>query len=211
MKAAALLLVSIVCVWPSFGQYSVERDGDVIRLRDGRSQTVVSVMPSHGNSAFDMTVRAIRHTVGDAASDELTSCGGPDGLDDMLRQADFVVVAMPATAETIGSIGIRQLGLMKPTAFLINVARAQIVDEAALYDALARGSIAGAALDVWYRYPGAPGLTPPANLPFNELPNVLMTPHVSGWTDGMIEARAGLIAENIRRVAEGEELLNLVV
>ena len=57
MKAAALLIVSIVSVLPSFGQYSVERDGDVIRLRDGRSQMVVSVMPSHGNSAFDMTVR----------------------------------------------------------------------------------------------------------------------------------------------------------
>lgn len=57
MKAAALLIVSIVSVLPSFGQYSVERDGDVIRLRDEHSQTVVSVMPSHGNSAFDMTVR----------------------------------------------------------------------------------------------------------------------------------------------------------
>jgi phosphoglycerate dehydrogenase-like enzyme len=99
---------------------------------------------------------------------------------------------------------------MKPTAFLINVARAQVVDEDALYEALAEGSIAGAALDVWYRYPRAAGLAPPAPRPFHHLPNVLMTPHVSGWTDGMLDARVKLIAENIRRVTQGETPLNLV-
>jgi len=99
---------------------------------------------------------------------------------------------------------------MKQTAFLINVARAEIIDEDALYEALARRSIAGAALDVWYRYPREAGSTAPATRPFHELPNVLMTPHVSGWTDGMIEARAKLIAENIRRISCGETPLNLV-
>jgi len=99
---------------------------------------------------------------------------------------------------------------MKLTAFLINVSRAEIVDEDALYEALARRSIAGAALDVWYRYPREPGPTAPATCPFRELPNVLMTPHVSGWTDGMLEARAKIIAENIGRVASGETPLNLV-
>jgi phosphoglycerate dehydrogenase-like enzyme len=93
---------------------------------------------------------------------------------------------------------------MKPTAILVNVARAQIVDEDALYAALAEKRLAGAALDVWYRYPSAAGPAFPARRPFHELPNVLMTPHVSGWTDGMMEARATLIAENIRRVARGE-------
>jgi phosphoglycerate dehydrogenase-like enzyme len=71
-------------------------------------------------------------------------------------------------------------------------------------------SIAGAALDVWYRYPRAAGSAPPATRPFHELPNVLMTPHVSGWTDGMLDARARLIAENIRRAALGVTPLNLV-
>ena len=97
---------------------------------------------------------------------------------------------------------------MKSTAFLINVARAEIIDEDALYEALAERSIAGAALDVWHRYPHEPGRTPPARRPFHDLPNVLITPHVSGWTDGMIEARATLIAENIRRAASGEPPLN---
>ena len=96
---------------------------------------------------------------------------------------------MPANPETIGWIGEVQLRLMKSSAFLINVGRAEIVDEEALYHALSRRSIAGAALDVWYRYPREAGRTAPATRPFHELPNVLMTPHVSGWTDGMLDAR----------------------
>src|SRR5438876_5224863 len=73
-----------------------------------------------------------------------------------------------------------------------------------------RGTIAGAALDVWYRYPTDAGPTLPAHRPFHELPNVLMTPHVAGWTEGTLEARAKLIAENIGRVARGEPPLNLI-
>ncbi len=99
---------------------------------------------------------------------------------------------------------------MKPTAVLINVARAEIVDEAALYRALTGGTIAGAILDVWYRYPTDEGLTFPARCAFHELPNVLMTPHVSGWTEGMLQARAKVIADNIQRIARGESPLNLI-
>jgi phosphoglycerate dehydrogenase-like enzyme len=99
---------------------------------------------------------------------------------------------------------------MKPTAILVNVARAEIVDEDALYQALRGGVIAGAILDVWYQYPIGAAPTLPARLPFHELGNVLMTPHVSGWTEGMLEARAEVIAENIRRVARGEPPLYLV-
>jgi phosphoglycerate dehydrogenase-like enzyme len=90
------------------------------------------------------------------------------------------------------------------------VARAEIVDEEALYRALAEKRIAGAALDVWYRYPTDAGPTLPGRRPFHELTNVLMTPHVSGWTEGMLEARAKLIAENIQRTARGEPPLNLI-
>ena len=159
---------------------------------------------------FDMQVCAIRRYVGQSAEDDLTAVGGPNIIDEVLRRSDYVVISMPATPETIGWIGRSKLALMKPGAFLINVARAEIVDEDALYDALSRRSIAGAALDVWYRYPREPGLTTPATRPFHELPNVLMTPHISGWTDGMLEARAKLIAENIRRVACEGVPLNLI-
>jgi phosphoglycerate dehydrogenase-like enzyme len=90
------------------------------------------------------------------------------------------------------------------------VARTEIVEEDALHEALAKRRIGGAALDVWYCYPSAPGPTRPAQRAFHELPNVLMTPHVSGWTEGMLEARAKLIAENIQQTARGERPENLI-
>ena len=99
---------------------------------------------------------------------------------------------------------------MKPTAILINVARGEVVDEDALYLALRDGTIAGAALDVWYRYPAGGPSTLPGHRPFHTLSNVLMTPHVSGWTEGMMDARAGVIAENIHRIARGDPPLNLI-
>ena len=158
---------------------------------------------------FGMEICAIRRDVSQSAGDDLTFLGAPDTLDEVLRRS-YVVVSMSATPDTIGRLGRRELGLMKPGAFLVNVARAEIVDEDALYDALSRRSIAGAALDVWYRYPREAGLAAPATRPFHELPNVLMTPHVSGWTEGMLDARAKLIAENIRRIAARETPLNLI-
>jgi phosphoglycerate dehydrogenase-like enzyme len=160
--------------------------------------------------AFDMEVCAIRRDVTRAGGEGLSLLGGPEALDEVLRRADYLAVTLSLSEQTRGLIGARELALLKPTARLINVARAEIVDEDALYRVLADGRIAGAALDVWYRYPKEPGPTLPARRPFHELANVLMTPHVSGWTEGMLEARARLIAENIERTARGEPPLNLI-
>lgn len=160
--------------------------------------------------AFDMEVCAIRRDVTRAGAEGLSLLGGPEALDEVLRRADYLAVTLSLSDQTRGLIGARELALLKPTARLINVARAEIVDEDALYRVLADGRIAGAALDVWYRYPKEPGPTLPAHRPFHELANVLMTPHVSGWTEGMLEARAKLIAENIERTARGEPPLNLI-
>jgi phosphoglycerate dehydrogenase-like enzyme len=165
---------------------------------------------AHRARAFNMRVRAVRRDIRRSTDDHVAFVGGPESIDEVIGCSDYVLISMPATPETTGSIDRRRLGLMKSTALLINVARAEIIDEEALYEALSARSIAGAALDVWYRYPREPGPSAPATLPFHELPNVLMTPHVSGWTDGMLDARAKLIAENIRRVAHGEVPLNLV-
>jgi len=160
--------------------------------------------------AFDMTVRAIRQSPTEHDGSGLAFLGGAGSLDEVLRSADYLVVTLPLTPATRGRLGERELRLMKPTAILINVARAEIIDEDALYHALARETIAGAALDVWYRYPTGPGPMMPSNRPFHELPNVLMTPHVAGWTEGTLEARAHLIADNIARVARDEAPLNLI-
>jgi phosphoglycerate dehydrogenase-like enzyme len=160
--------------------------------------------------AFDMKICAVRREVGRSVGDDVDFLGSPEAIDEVIAQSDYVLISMPANPDTVGLINRRRLALMKPTAFLINVARAAIVDEDALYEALAERRIAGAALDVWYRYPRAAGPALPASRSFHALPNVLMTPHVSGWTDGMLEVRARLIAENIRRIAHHESPLNLV-
>jgi phosphoglycerate dehydrogenase-like enzyme len=160
--------------------------------------------------AFDMKICAVRQDVRRSIEDNLAFLGGPESTDEVIGRSDYVLISMPGTPDTVGLMDRRRLGLMKSTAYLINVARAEVVDEDALYETLAERSIAGAVLDVWYRYPREPGLASPATRPFHNLPNVLMTPHVSGWTDGMLDARAKLIAENIRRVAHHETPLNLV-
>ena len=158
--------------------------------------------------AFDMIVLAIRRDL--TRADPHALVRGPDALPEVLARADYLAITASLNAETRGLIGERELASMKPTAILVNVSRAEIVDEDALYRALAERRIAAAALDVWYRYPSAPGPTPPARQPFHELPNMLMTPHVSGWTDGMMEARARTIADNVERVARGEPPVNLI-
>jgi phosphoglycerate dehydrogenase-like enzyme len=160
--------------------------------------------------AFDMQVLAIRRDVAQSAADGLDRLGGLEILDEVLQRADYLVLTLPLTPGTRGLIGEAQLRRMKPTSVLVNVSRAEIVDERALYEALAGRRLGGAALDVWYRYPTDATPTLPARQPFHELPNVLMTPHVSGWTDGMLEARAQLIAQNIARASRGEPPLNLI-
>jgi phosphoglycerate dehydrogenase-like enzyme len=160
--------------------------------------------------AFDMPILAIRREVWRSGDDELELLGEMDLLDEVLRRADYLVVTLPLTPATRGLLGEAQLRSLKPTAVLINVSRAEIVDEQALYRALAEGRLAGAALDVWYHYPTEATPTLPARQPFHELSNVLMTPHVSGWTEGMLEARATLIAENIARAARGEPPINQI-
>jgi phosphoglycerate dehydrogenase-like enzyme len=157
-----------------------------------------------------MAVWAIRRDSTRSDAYGLAFLGGPDALDEVLSHADYLAITLSLTEATRGLLGTRELRLMKPTAVLVNVARAEIVDEAALYRALAQRTIAGAALDVWYQYPRGPSPTLPAHHAFQELPNVLMTPHVSGWTEGMLEARAKLIAENIHRAAQGKPPVHLI-
>jgi phosphoglycerate dehydrogenase-like enzyme len=158
--------------------------------------------------AFDMDVLAIRRDASRPDPHRLAFLRGPAALDEVLGRADYLAITLALTPDTRGLIGAPQLARLRPTAVLVNVARGEVVDEDALYDALHRRVIAGAALDVWYRYPSGEAPTHPGHRPFHELPNVLMTPHVSGWTEGMMDARAGVIAENIHRTARGEAPVN---
>jgi phosphoglycerate dehydrogenase-like enzyme len=93
---------------------------------------------------------------------------------------------------------------------LVNVGRGPVVDEKALYTALSNHDIAGAAIDVWYDYPGADGLGAPSELPFAALDNIIMTPHASGVTRQTFLGRVDDITANIARLQRGEPLINIV-
>jgi D-2-hydroxyacid dehydrogenase (NADP+) len=153
--------------------------------------------------AFGMTVAGLRRSDGPAAVevDRVYPRGELRGL---LAESDFVVLALPLTAETRGLIGEAELRCMKPNAYLINVARGAVVDEAALIRALEEKRIAGAGLDVFVREP-----LPPES-PFYGLPTVIFSPHISGEMPDY-EARAtDIFCENLRRYIAGEPFLHEV-
>jgi len=118
-------------------------------------------------------------------------------LNDLLRRSDFVSIHCPLTEETRHLIGTEQLKLMKPTAYLINMARGPIVDQAALYQALVDKTIAGAALDVFEQEP------PPADEPLLKLDNVIGTPHISSWSaESFVQLRQDVV-KNVVDILQG--------
>lgn len=130
--------------------------------------------------------------------------GTPEDIDTFLPTADFVSLHLPLDSSTRHTINASRLKLMKPSAFLINVARGDLIDEAALEAALVKGHLAGAGLDVFSEEPPDPkkGLL--------ALANVVATPHIAGATEEASRGRAEFVAANIDRVARGEVPLNLV-
>ncbi len=128
----------------------------------------------------------------------------PEQLDDVLPEAEYVVVAAASTVATRRLIGESELRRMRPDAFLINIARGDVIDEAALVRALQEHRIAGAALDVFEREPL------PADSPLWRLDNVILSPHVAGITPRYDEHVLEIFAENLRRYVDGRPLLNLV-
>jgi phosphoglycerate dehydrogenase-like enzyme len=130
--------------------------------------------------------------------------GTPDDIDEFLGRWDFVSLHLHLTPETKHIIDGRRLDLMKPTAYLINVARGALADEEALGAALLEGKIAGAGIDVFDVEPADPGRAE------YHLPDVVVTPHISGQTDETIRQRCAIVVENARRMVEGEELLYTV-
>ena len=137
-------------------------------------------------------------------SDEPDRMYTPEQLTDMLAECDYVVLTVPYTSATYHLIDQEALRIMKPTAVLINVARGPVVDEAALVRALREGWIAGAALDVFEQEPL------PDDSPLWAMDNVILSPHVAGFTSHYDDWATALFAENLRRYLAGEPLLNQV-
>ena len=134
-----------------------------------------------------------------------------DTLHNFMGSVDAVVVSLPLTDNTKGLVDAQAIAAMRPDAVLMNVGRGAVIDEKALYDALASRHIGGAVIDTWYQYP-----TPtqaecaPSQYDFAALDNVLMTPHMSGWTSGTVRRRQETLADNIARLSRGESLINVL-
>jgi D-3-phosphoglycerate dehydrogenase len=121
----------------------------------------------------------------------------PVSLDELLEQSDFVTIHMPKTPETTGMLSAPQLKLMKPTAYVVNVARGGLIDEADLYTALVEGTIAGAGLDVFVN-------EPPTGSPLLGLDNLISTPHLGASTDEAQEKAGVSVAKSVRLALSGE-------
>jgi phosphoglycerate dehydrogenase-like enzyme len=159
--------------------------------------------------AFGMSVIAIKRDPESELEEglEVDFLGGFRDLERILRSSDFLVLCAPLTTETRGMIGEKELRSMKPTAYLINIGRGALVDDAALFRALTEGWIAGAGLDVW---PSPMKDRNPSPSGVNKLRSVVATPHIAGITDQIVRESAQTIAGNIKRVYEGRTPVNLV-
>lgn len=156
--------------------------------------------------AFQMRVLGLRRTSTSGETDaDCDALYGPEQLTEMLAESDFVVVSVPLTSQTQHLIGERELRAMRPSAYLVNIARGEVIHEPSLIRALRERWIAGAGLDVVTNEPLA------ATSPLWTLPGVVLTPHMSGLTLGYSHRVAQLFAENLRRFrANSGDLINVV-
>ena len=153
---------------------------------------------------FGMKIAAIDiREISDAERQEfgLSFVGTPDDLEKVVAESDILSLHLHLNSETHHIIDARMLGLMKPTAYIINVARGALIDEDALAQALLAGNLGGAGIDAYSQEP------PDISSPFFSLPNVIATPHTAGVTDGTSRKRAQCAADNVDRIAAGLEPL----
>jgi phosphoglycerate dehydrogenase-like enzyme len=155
-------------------------------------------------AAFGMRVSAIRKRANLPVPDPVEEVLPPDRLLDMISRCDVVVLSAPLTSDTEKMIGREALMAIKRGAFIVNIGRGRLIDDDAMVEALADGRLGGAALDVFTREPLDPAS------PYWDLPNVVITPHISGGMEDYWTPLVALFAENLRRFGAGEALLNVV-
>jgi phosphoglycerate dehydrogenase-like enzyme len=168
-------------------------------------------------AAFGMTVLALKRDpaakgdpgwcpagIGDPEGRIPRRFYGPDERRAILAESDFITVTLPLTDATRKFVGAEEIAAMKPGAYIVNIGRGAVIDEAALAEALKAEKIGGAGLDVFEREPL------PAESPLWELENAILTPHISGDYRGYMDAACELFAENLRRFAASKPLLNQV-
>jgi phosphoglycerate dehydrogenase-like enzyme len=214
---AITLLLALAKRLPQAMQYQAKHEWSQNQLWQGSprprevadSTVLVIGMGSIGREfaarakALGMRILAIRENPAKGL-DGADAVYGSAQIDDVLPQADYVLLCTPVTPATTGIMNAARLNKMKPDSYLINVARGPLIDEAALLDTLQHRRIAGAALDVFNQEPLL------ADSPFWSLDNILITPHTAAVTDRLWERHYRLIVDNMKRFLAGERLLNEV-
>ena len=180
-----------------------------IRTLHGRQMGIIGLGSIGGEVArlaagFGMRVVATRRNADRPRPEGVVETLPPEGLPELMASSDVIVLSAALTAETRMLINRDVLARVKPGAWLINIGRGQLIDDEALIDALRDGRLAGAALDVFRREP-----LPPES-PYWDLPNVIVTPHLSGAMEDYWTPLVGLFAENLRRFEKGQPLINVV-
>jgi len=219
-----LMILAVARRLPELLELQAERTWQPLEARELRDVTVGIVgLGSIGRAvgalgtAFGCRVVATRRRPGagsqqaDEAGDEpflgslmLDRVLPPERLPELLAESDFVVLAAPLTPDTHGLISDDAIAQMKPGAWVINVARGELIDERALARALQGGRLGGAVLDTFLEEP----LSPTSSL--YDLPNVILTPHTSWSSTRVLDRSVDLFCENLRRFAAGRPLVNVV-
>lgn len=168
---------------------------------------------ARGCHGLGMKTIGVRRSVAHVQMEEGVPVYPVTALDSLLPKADALILVLPGTPETEGMIGASQIALLPTDAIIVNVGRGPTIDEEALYNALRDKRIRAAGIDVWWKYPERGGdakNSPPSNYPFNELPNVVMSPHRGGWLLAAEEDRFDALEVLIRAAARGEAIPNKV-
>jgi len=155
------------------------------------------------SQAFGMKVIAIRRSIRTGHARNVDILYSSDQLQKLLSESDFIVLCLPLTPETNKLIGAKELRMMKPTAYIINISRGPIIDEPALIKALEKNKIAGAGLDVFAMEPLLQDNT------LWTLTNVIYSPHIAGWMEDYAERSAAVFCANLKRYLEGKKMLNV--
>ena len=162
-------------------------------------------------NGFSVTLQAVEAKQYDTPPTPLVKIMPPVQMLDIVEESDFLFVAIPFTACTEGMINKNVFNKMKPTAYLINTSRGQVLAEEDLYNALKTKQIAGAAIDTWYNYPkpDSPDVLPSKDFPFHKLDNIVLSPHRAGFARGLLPHLDDAV-ENLNRLATGKPLINIL-
>lgn len=161
---------------------------------------------------FDVTIHAATQSGMSKHAELVEKLVKIDEVKHLVREADFIILSLPLTPDSKGLVNEEFISQMKPTSILVNISRGSIIEEKALFDALRENKIRGAGLDVWWRYPTKWRGTgnPPSDLPFQELENLVASPHRAGYSENTEREYFQFAGENILRFIQGKIPLNSI-